>query len=75
MAASGNKSESHLRRVVIEMSRKHFDFKGLEILESLKIVQMLKSDSNGYAGICRMRLYPPSKDPAVLLGHIGLVKV
>lgn len=45
------------------------------MLESLKIVQMLKSDADGYAGICRVKLHQTSKDPTVLVGHIGLRKV
>lgn len=61
---------------MIEMSRSHIgDDRGLKPLESLKIIQLFKSNSSRYAGVCRIRLRPTSKNPNYLIGHIGLKKL
>jgi len=58
------------------MSRKEIpDNVVQEMVESWKIIQNFKSDENGFAGICQMKLRLSNKDPTDLKGHLGMTKV
>jgi hypothetical protein len=51
------------------------DFAGLEILDSWKIVQIFKSDRNGFAGICQIKLRSHIRDPSELTRHLDITKL
>jgi hypothetical protein len=65
-----------LRKIIIEIPRgKITDFPGHELLDSWKIVQGFKSDRGGFAGICQIRLRPPTRDPFELTRHLDIAKL
>jgi hypothetical protein len=66
-----------MRKVVIEISRTYLqDMKGSEQLESLKILQLLRSDAKGFAGVCRLKMRKPGKDDlGKLVGIFGITKI
>jgi len=62
-----------LHKLVVELPRsKISDSAGNEMLDSWKIVQTFKSDRHGFAGICQIRLRPPSRDPAELKDRLDI---
>lgn len=66
-----------LRKVVIEIPRSHLAFiKGEKAIESWTIIQMLRSDPEGFAGVCRMKLRSPGGDNLrKLVGTFGITKI
>jgi len=65
-----------LRKVIIEIPRsKITDFPGHEMLDSWKILQGFKSDSHGFAGICQIKLRPPTRNPVELTKHLDITKL
>ena len=65
-----------LRQVIIEIPRSRItDFPGHEILDSWKIVQGFKSDRGGFAGICQIKLRPPTRNPLELTKHLDISKL
>lgn len=68
-----------MRKIVVEMPRRELEesdyVPGLEDIDSLKIVQLLKYDSKGYAGIVQVKLRPPLDEVKDLVGIAGMTKV
>ena len=65
-----------LRKVIIEVPRdKITDFPGHEMLDSWKIVQGFKSDRGGFAGICQIKLRPPTRNPLELTKYLDITKL
>lgn len=68
-----------LRKIVVEMPRSEisgsFYSPLLEGIESLKIIQLLKYDSKGYAGVVQVKLKPALKKISSLVGITGMTKV
>jgi len=65
-----------LRKVIIEVPRDRItDFPGHEMLDSWKIVQGFKSDRGGFAGICQIKLRPPTRNPLELTKYLDITKL
>jgi HTH DNA binding domain len=62
---------------VIEVSRTYLGYmKNSELLESLKILQLLRSDAKGFAGVCKLKLRNPEKDDLKkLVGTFGIIRI
>ena len=67
------------RKVIVEMPRVELErsnyVPGLEGVESLSIVQLLRYDPHEFAGVVRVKLRPPLKDTKGLVGIAGKRKV
>jgi len=68
-----------MRKIVVEMARSDLEDTSygpeLRGIESLQIIQLLKYDRKGYAGIVRTKLRPPLRKPGDLVGIAGMTKV
>ncbi|HYB03566.1 MAG TPA: helix-turn-helix domain-containing protein [Nitrososphaerales archaeon] len=65
-----------MRKVIIEIPRnKITDFSGEEMLDSYKVIQRFKSDKDGFAAICQIKLRPANRKPSELVGHLGMTKL
>lgn len=68
-----------MRKIVVEMPRSELEksnyVPGLEGVESLKIIQLLKYDSKGYAGVVQVKLRPPLRRVRDLVGIAGMTSV
>jgi hypothetical protein len=63
-----------LRKVIVEVPRSKLasGFPGHEILDTWRVVQVFRSDKHGFAGICQIRLRPPTRDPSDLKKHLDI---
>ena len=45
------------------------------MLDSYKVIQRFKSDKDGFAAICQIKLRPYNRKPSELVGHLGMTKL
>ena len=68
-----------MRKIVVEMPREELErsnyIPGLEGIESLTIVQLMRYDTHEFAGVVRVKLRPPLKMTKELVGIAGVKKV
>lgn len=66
-----------MRRVVIEIPRRFLSdpLRRAERLESWKIIQAFRSDHEGYAGVCKLKMRSSKYGLKTLIGLFGITKI